>query len=234
VITDNTGNAGGGIDGEYGAPVIVNCLIARNHAAIGAGVFASDGLIWGCTIVDNQASSPSSAGVAGPVEVHNSILWANDPNQASSSVTISYSDVQGGWPGTGNIDADPLFVDAAGGDYHLQANSPCIDTGDPAFFPQPGEVDLDGQRRLWDGDGDGLSYVDMGVDEYGSFVYGDLNCDGAVDFGDINPYVLALTDPAAYGTTFPACDVLNADINGDGGVDFGDINPFVALLSGGR
>ncbi len=62
---------------------------------------------------------------------------------------------------------------------------------------------------------------------------GDVNCDGAVNFGDINVFVLALTDPAAYAATFPQCDILNADINGDCVVDFGDINPFVALLTGG-
>jgi hypothetical protein len=37
----------------------------------------------------------------------------------------------GGWTGTGNIDADPLFVDPVNGDFHLQPGSPCIDTGDP-------------------------------------------------------------------------------------------------------
>lgn len=61
---------------------------------------------------------------------------------------------------------------------------------------------------------------------------GDLNCDGTADFGDINPFVLALSNPAAYAATFPDCEILNADINGDGMVDFGDINPFVALLTG--
>ena len=61
---------------------------------------------------------------------------------------------------------------------------------------------------------------------------GDLNCDGVVNFGDIDPFVLALTDAAAYATIFPECDILNADINGDGSVNFGDIDPFVALLTG--
>lgn len=60
---------------------------------------------------------------------------------------------------------------------------------------------------------------------------GDLNCDGNVDFGDINPFVLALTNPAGYEAAFPNCDIMNGDINGDGRVDFGDINPFVALLT---
>jgi hypothetical protein len=60
---------------------------------------------------------------------------------------------------------------------------------------------------------------------------GDLNCDASVDFADINPFVLALCDPALYVQTFPGCPVANADINCDGSVGFGDINPFVALLS---
>ena len=61
---------------------------------------------------------------------------------------------------------------------------------------------------------------------------GDANCDGEVTFDDINPFVLALTDPVAYQAAFPTCPLLNADANGDGVVDFGDINPFVALLGG--
>jgi hypothetical protein len=60
---------------------------------------------------------------------------------------------------------------------------------------------------------------------------GDLNCDGQVTFGDINPFVLALTSPGLYATTYPDCDIMNADVNGDASVDFADINPFVALLT---
>ncbi|MEW6250996.1 MAG: hypothetical protein AB1716_10145 [Planctomycetota bacterium] len=65
-----------------------------------------------------------------------------------------------------------------------------------------------------------------------AFIRGDTNCDGAVDFDDINPFVLALTDPRAYGAAYPDCNVLHADTNGDGQVNFDDINPFVALLTG--
>ncbi len=61
---------------------------------------------------------------------------------------------------------------------------------------------------------------------------GDLNCDGAVDNGDIDAFVLALLDPAAYATAFPNCNIANGDVNGDGGVDNGDIDAFVALLLG--
>jgi len=63
-------------------------------------------------------------------------------------------------------------------------------------------------------------------------VTGDLNCDGAVNVFDIDPFVLALTDQAAYGAQFPYCDYMLADCNGDGSVNVFDIDPFVALLVG--
>jgi len=61
---------------------------------------------------------------------------------------------------------------------------------------------------------------------------GDLDCDGDVDFDDINPFVLALGGQAGYEAVYPNCNWLNADVDGDGDVDFDDINPFVALLGG--
>ncbi len=61
---------------------------------------------------------------------------------------------------------------------------------------------------------------------------GDLNCDGAVNFNDINPFVLALVGPGPYYAAYPNCNVNNADCNHDGRVDFEDINPFVELLIG--
>jgi len=61
---------------------------------------------------------------------------------------------------------------------------------------------------------------------------GDLNCDGVVNNFDIDPFVLALTDPAGYAQKFPNCDRMLADINGDGKVDNFDIDPFVKLLGG--
>jgi hypothetical protein len=59
---------------------------------------------------------------------------------------------------------------------------------------------------------------------------GDLNCDGNINFLDINPFVLSLTNPAGYAAAFPDCDINLADINADGSVNFGDINPFVSLF----
>jgi hypothetical protein len=62
----------------------------------------------------------------------------------------------------------------------------------------------------------------------------DVNCDGIVDFHDINPFVQALVDPDGYRDAYRACWPLNnADVNGDGTVNFTDINPFVAVLVAG-
>ena len=64
------------------------------------------------------------------------------------------------------------------------------------------------------------------------FEPGDLNCDGLINYGDIDPFVLAITDSANYATTYPDCDLNLADVNSDGQVNYGDIDPFVALLTG--
>ncbi len=61
---------------------------------------------------------------------------------------------------------------------------------------------------------------------------GDLDCNGAVDFADINALVLALGDPQQYAVLYPGCALANGDLNGDGAANFADINPFVALLAG--
>ncbi len=61
---------------------------------------------------------------------------------------------------------------------------------------------------------------------------GDTNCDGVVDAFDIEPFILAMTDPNGYAAQFPNCDIGSADANGDGAVDAFDIEPFIALLTG--
>ena len=78
---------------------------------------------------------------------------------------VTYSDVQGGWPGDGNIDANPLFADAESGDLHLQAGSPCIDAGSNNAVPIVVATDLDANPRIVDGDADDVATVDMGAYE---------------------------------------------------------------------
>ncbi len=212
----NTAPQGGGV---YGTGRLRDSVIARN-----TGGGCSGAQLVGCTVADNSSVGAASSSAT------NCIFWGNQPSQVQGG-TVVYSDVQGGYTGAGNINQDPLFVDPNGGDYRLQTGSPCIDKGDLLFQPLPGELDLDGHKRVWDGDGNGGAVVDMGAYEYGSSFYGDLNCDGVVNFGDINPFVLALSNPAGYAQVYPNCDRMLGDVNGDGATNFADINPFVALLT---
>ncbi len=71
------------------------------------------------------------------------------------------------------------------------------------------------------------------LDYCGAPLPADLNCDGVVNVFDIDPFVLALVDPAGYAAAFPDCDILAADCNHDGVVNGFDIDPFVELLAGG-
>lgn len=61
---------------------------------------------------------------------------------------------------------------------------------------------------------------------------GDLNCDGSLEMMDINAFVLAISDPTTYASTYPDCSALNADVNGDELLNFSDIIPFVDVMSG--
>ena len=63
-------------------------------------------------------------------------------------------------------------------------------------------------------------------------ILGDVNCDGVVNAFNIEPFLVALFDPAGYATLYPDCDINLADINGDGAVDAFDIEPFLELLFG--
>ena len=60
-----------------------------------------------------------------------------------------------------------------------------------------------------------------------------MNCDGQVNFDDIDPFVLALADPTGYAESFPNCNIYNGDINQDTTVDFDDIDGFVTCLTNG-
>jgi parallel beta-helix repeat protein/predicted outer membrane repeat protein len=136
---------GGGIHiGTYSSPTLIGCLIYGNLAPYGAGVFArnsSTPIFTNCTIADNQATAGHGGGISidtgGDITVVNSIFWNDTPDEIDiidGSIDITYSDIEGGWSGTGNIDSDPLFVGGDPFDYHLQTDSPCVDSGDPAIL----------------------------------------------------------------------------------------------------
>ncbi|MFH1749072.1 MAG: right-handed parallel beta-helix repeat-containing protein [Planctomycetota bacterium] len=261
-ITGNSAEIrGGGIYVWYsGEPEFRNSRVTGNQAPEGGGLYCTDDSLPSlvdCTLAGNSAASGRAVYCdgAGAPSVTNSILWnGGDEIQCDGAIpTVRYSDVYGGWEGAGNINDDPLFIDPGywddngtpedpeddfwvGGDYHLQADSPCIDAGDPAFVPQPLETDLDGMARVWDGDDDDVRIVDMGAYEYGSRPYGDMNCDGIVNAYDIDGFIMAVSsypDFAAYYERYPDCDPLLADAHGDGIVNAYDIDPFIDLVAGG-
>jgi len=261
VVTGNTAaQRGGGVRCCESTPTLTNCMISGNTAAEQGGAVCCEltahPVLTNCTIVGNSALSGGAIFCsydASPTLV-NCILWSDTPEEihvSSGSPVVTYSAVQGGWAGVGNIDADPLFVDPDGpdddpatwqdNDYRLSPGSPCSDAGDPDFQTAPGDVDLDGHLRIWDGDDDGNARVDMGAYEFGASGFGDLNCDGLVNSFDVDPFVLALTsagdDPpfAGYLLANPGCNPVLADINADGLLNSFDIDPFVQLLTdGGR
>ena len=131
-----------------GSPVLTNCTFSNNSASSGGWGMLSDGgssTLTNCTFYGNKATSGGEGEGEGETDggavrnqgasnmfLRNCILWGNGDeisNEAGSYTFVQYGDVQGGYAGTGNIDADPLFMDAAHGDLRLQAGSPCIDTG---------------------------------------------------------------------------------------------------------
>ncbi|MGE3180889.1 MAG: hypothetical protein AB7N71_04605, partial [Phycisphaerae bacterium] len=71
-----------------------------------------------------------------------------------------------------------------------------------------------------------------GVPDSCELLTGDMNCDGAISVSDIGPFVLAITNAAAYEIEYPGCVLLQADANGDGAVTVSDIGDFVALVIG--
>jgi len=146
-ISENTASWGGGLLCRYSSPSLINVTIYGNSATQhGGGIrcYVSSISLENVTIYGNSADGHGGGiyvySYTSNVNLLNCILWNDTPQEIYaivSSVTATYSDIQGGWNGTGNIDADPLFADPDNGDFHLTAGSPCIDAGDPSSPPDP-------------------------------------------------------------------------------------------------
>ncbi len=149
VHSNVAGTSGGGISfWSDGAPfdTIEGCAIHQNTAGGAGGGVAFPALavpIDRCAVWWNHATTFGGgiAAAPNPVDVRHALLWFNTPDLASGPVNVTWSAVQGGTPGLGNISAYPMPADPANGDFTLLPGSPAIDAGDPAA-----PVDADGTR----------------------------------------------------------------------------------------
>ena len=150
IIQGNTAEAFQALDGNGGglyvragsSAVVKRCLFASNVASgsvgNGGAVFGAAAQLEHCTLVGNNANA---GGGACGATLDSCIAYFNTPLGTCSSPAVSFSDVEGGHAGVGNINTDPMFWDLAGGNFHLKPGSPCIDTGSPAS-----PLDPDGSR----------------------------------------------------------------------------------------
>ncbi len=178
-ISNNTAGSGGGVNGSS----LYNCLVAGNWAGSGGGSYG--GTLTNCTVVLNVATN-SGGGIYGNTGAwcYNSILYYNFAPTGSNNIgtKFNYCCTQPNFAG-GGITNEPLFVDLVGGDFQLQSNSPCINSGNNGYVN--GSADLDGQPRIAGGT------VDIGAYEYPTPT-------SAISYGWLQQYGLA-TDGSADG-----------------------------------
>ncbi len=168
----NSARRGGAIDG---LGPIDSCLFVDNTAVTDGGAVFGGSTIESSTFVGNHATDPflTSGGAVwgGGSRIRDCVFRGNSAASgsqvyATTILTVDFCNVESGVAGfaTGptatltyganNFDADPLFVDAVGGDYRLSPTSPCLDVGDPGNLPLLFELDLDGAPRRVNGVGD--------------------------------------------------------------------------------
>ncbi len=181
--------AGGAVFASGGSSNFTNCLFHGNKAGEAGAILVRSGAptFINCTLVNNHATITYGGAFYdqdGRIKFRNCILWGNSTTRgvgyadqgysgSGGTTQITYSNVQGGWVGTGNINADPLFQYPESKDYKLQSGSPCKDVGENVALPQDvGNLDWDMDtdemlpldlalfNRIWNG------IVDMGAYEY--------------------------------------------------------------------
>jgi hypothetical protein len=175
VHNHNTSWGAAGMVIDHSFVTITNTLIADNtdEAILVMSTVSIPGpssslIITSSTIANNCAlHSPGCNGIfcslSACVAV-NSIVWGHEgADFAGHNYYATFSDIEMGLEGEGNISEDPRFIDPASGDYHLRPDSPCIDAG---TNENAAETDLEGHPRPLDGDLDGAPVADMGADEF--------------------------------------------------------------------
>jgi hypothetical protein len=182
---NSSGSSYGGAIGLFRSIDIEICNnVIENNKSDNGGAFSINEsqprLISNNTIINNSANIEGGAFYiyeSSVVEILNSIMRNDSANgvlneiyiQNGSTLSTQFSNIMGTWPGTGNIDQDPLFVGSGDHPYELSSGSPCIDFGTPdtAGLNLP-NTDILGNKRIWDGDLNGTAIIDMGAYEYGS------------------------------------------------------------------
>jgi len=175
VITGNSASGltysyGGGLCGCYAT--IQNNVITSNSASgnvygYGGGLDDCKGPIRNNTITSNSAKTEGGGLYSCTGAIVSCIIWGNTApvySQISNHAIPNYSCIQGYTvgQGQGNIGLNPRFVGP--NNFHLLADSPCIDTGTNANCPA---LDKDGNARPVDGNGDGRAICDIGAYEHG-------------------------------------------------------------------
>ncbi len=230
-IANNATQAGGGL--LCGSPAnISNCVLIDNVAETGGGMrLGSNSSVTSvayCTFSGNAALSGGAirVGQSSSALVTSCIAWGSSPGAFTGTVTVSASTVEGGWPGAGNIDDDPMFVDRVGGDVHVLPGSPVIDAGSNV---DDIAVDRDGNpRRLDDHRSPDGNLADCPVADMGAYEFPGTpecpacpwDCQSVPDDGVTIVDLLALL--AQWGQLAPC------DIDGDGAVGITDLLDLLA------
>lgn len=153
---------GGAVYVYKGSPQFMNCLFHNNKAEEGGAVLVAFGTptFVNSTFADNEATVSYGGGIAdqnGNATLKNCIVWSNLSAKPSlpdkqifsgsgGSTFSTYGNIDDGWVGATNINANPQFGSPSSGNYGLEATSPCLDAGENAAVP-PDVADLD-----WDND----------------------------------------------------------------------------------
>lgn len=251
LVENEAAYEGGAVYSLMGRANWVNCIFLDNTAQDAGGAlcipeYDVDSFI-NCTFVGNSATEGGAiwVQVSDTVEISasNSVVWSNgeDPIHVEQfeggTFTVTYSDVEVAdpnsvYPGTGNINADPLFCDPGNGNLRLQDGSPCIGVGNNSAVPAD-DANVDdnaGTTTLpWDrGKSTRIYPTSAGVVDMGAFENTrnpecpfDLNSSGAVDIGDLTLFLSCYGQPAL-GTCAAA------DFDCDGAVDVGDLAALLA------
>jgi len=230
VFRSNSADLGGAIlNRDNTRPVFTNCTFSGNLAIDGAGMYSyatyahydTRPKLINCSFFGNSATNHGGGMYSGNAMgiVTNCIFWGNTVDEiyiiGTKSPFISYSDIQNWFGGPGNINTDPLFIDANGvddivgtedDDLRLLPGSPCIDAGDNTAIPPSVVSDLDGNARIIN------HIVDMGAYEFCLLVVDD---DAPDDPGPNDPQV---SDPQENGSEAHPFDSIQQalDAAGDG------------------